>query len=392
MTEVIKETEEIHYDYQVAVKFRNNSHPYTFGSDRNDFKPGDMLVVETAQGLELGECTSTPLPTDKFPPRFPLKPVVRIADLRDKRNYEDNFRYAEEAMKICQAEVMDLGLDMHLLSSSYVLDRSKVLFIYTADQRVDFRELLKRLGSRLHCRIELRQIGERDQVKMIGGIGLCGMECCCSRFKTHFDNISINMAKNQQLALNIEKLSGMCGKLMCCLRYENDIYTELTQDLPKVGAHVEYEGEMYRVTSINVIANQARLENMESYQSITVDELREKAVIRKGVTIKRADGNRRLTNRTNRTAQPERKETERPKPERRKPEETPKRDTGKVQTRTFSANDRNKPAQNRPNREAKENRDNRNNRSRRPNKPQEPAARPNVTVRSFKVNREKKEG
>lgn len=372
--------QEVHYDYQVAVKFRNNSHPYTFGSDRNDFRPGDMLVVETAQGIEVGECTAKPLPTDKYPPKFPLKPVIRIADLKDKRNYEDNFIFAEEAMKICQEEVDDLGLNMHLLSASYVLDRSKVLFVYTADQRVDFRELLKRLGARLHCRIELRQIGERDQAKMIGGIGLCGMECCCSRFKTHFDNISINMAKNQQLALNIEKLSGMCGKLMCCLRYENDIYTEMTQDLPKVGAHVEYEGEMYRVTSINVIANQARLENSESYQAVTVDELREKAIIRKGVTIKRATGRRTL----NRTAS--RQVTE--KPEENKRTEISKQDPAKVQTRTFTA--KKQERQDKPNNNARPEKQNRNRRQNR--REAAPANKPNVTVRSFKVNREKQEG
>lgn len=361
--------QEIHYDYQVAVKFRNNSHPYTFGTDRDDFRPGDLLVVETAQGIEVGECASKPLPTDKYPPRFPLKPVLRLADFRDRRNYEENFIHAQEAMKVCQEEVDDLGLGMHLLSSSYVLDRSKVLFVYTADQRVDFRELLKRLGARLHCRIELRQIGERDQVKMVGGIGLCGMECCCARFKTHFDNISINMAKNQQLALNIEKLSGMCGKLMCCLRYENDIYTELTQDLPKVGAHVEYEGEMYRVTSINVIANQARLENMDTYQAITVDELREKAVIRKGVTIKRAAGNRRAVNRT--AVKPAENRT----PEMPKREERPKEESPKVQTRTFSGKKQNKQ-DNRP----------RNKERQRQARPQEtPANKPNVTVRSFKA-------
>ena len=374
-TETVQET---HYDYQVAVKFRNNSHPYTFGTDRDDFRPGDLLVVETAQGVEVGECAEKPLPTDKYPPRFPLKPVLRLADFRDRKNYEDNFIYAQEAMKVCQEEVDDLGLGMHLLNSSYVLDRSKVLFVYTAEQRVDFRELLKRLGSRLHCRIELRQIGERDQVKMIGGIGLCGMECCCTRFKTHFDNISINMAKNQQLALNIEKLSGMCGKLMCCLRYENDIYTELTQDLPKVGAHVEYEGEMYRVTSINVIANQARLENMDTYQAITVDELREKAIIRKGVTIKRAAGGRRAVNRT--AVKPAENRT----PEMPKPEESPKTETPKVQTRSFSGKKQNSKPNNNP--RSKENQ-----RPQNRNRDAAPVNKPNVTVRSFKAARDRKD-
>ena len=283
----IEDAPEQEFTYVVQVKLHNTTKPYSFGTDDPTIKDGDWVVVETVQGIELGECQGAPILKEKYPIAIPLKPVLRIADEQDKQDYEDNFGYAEEAMRICEEEIQDLGLGMNLLNATYALDRSKVLFIYTAEQRVDFRELLKRLSSRLHCRIELRQIGDRDQAKMVGGIGLCGMECCCSRFKTRFDNISINMAKNQQLALNIEKLSGMCGKLMCCLKYENEAYEELTAGLPKLGAHIEYDGELYRVTSINVIANEARIENPDTYQTITVDDLREKAELRKGVTIKR---------------------------------------------------------------------------------------------------------
>ena len=295
-TEVIEEvTEEpvIEYPYVVAVKFKNASKAYSFGTDSPDFMQGDWVVVETAQGLELGEVQAQPLSTEKFPIRTPLKPVLRKALDLDKRNYEENFTKAEEAFKVCNEEIASLGLEMNLLSADYTLDRSKVLFVYLAEQRVDFRELLKRLGSRLHCRIELRQIGERDKAKMVGGIGMCGMECCCSRFKSRFDVISINMAKNQLLALNIEKLSGMCGKLMCCLKYEDENYKELTAGLPKMGAHVEYEDELYRVTSINVMTNEAKIENAESVQILTIDDLREKTQVRKGVsTPKRVPGRR----------------------------------------------------------------------------------------------------
>ncbi|MDO4194156.1 MAG: regulatory iron-sulfur-containing complex subunit RicT [Erysipelotrichaceae bacterium] len=302
MSEVIEQTEEIEviteepvieYPYVVAVKFKNASKAYSFGTDSPDFVPGEWVVVETAQGLELGEVQAQPLSTEKFPIRTPLKPVLRKALDQDKRNYEENFAKAEEAFKVCNEEIASLGLEMNLLSADYTLDRSKVLFVYLAEQRVDFRELLKRLGSRLHCRIELRQIGERDKAKMVGGIGMCGMECCCSRFKSRFDVISINMAKNQLLALNIEKLSGMCGKLMCCLKYEDENYKELTAGLPKMGAHVEYEDELYRVTSINVMTNEAKIENAESVQILTIDELREKTQVRKGVsTPKRVPGRR----------------------------------------------------------------------------------------------------
>lgn len=302
MSEVIEQTEEIEviteepvieYPYVVAVKFKNASKAYSFGTDSPDFVPGEWVVVETAQGLELGEVQAQPLSTEKFPIRTPLKPVLRKALDQDKRNYEENFAKAKEAFKVCNEEIASLGLEMNLLSADYTLDRSKVLFVYLAEQRVDFRELLKRLGSRLHCRIELRQIGERDKAKMVGGIGMCGMECCCSRFKSRFDVISINMAKNQLLALNIEKLSGMCGKLMCCLKYEDENYKELTAGLPKMGAHVEYEDELYRVTSINVMTNEAKIENAESVQILTIDELREKTQVRKGVsTPKRVPGRR----------------------------------------------------------------------------------------------------
>ena len=193
----------------------------------------------------------------------------------------------KDAFSICNKEIENLALDMHLLSAQYTLDRTKILFVYLAEQRVDFRELLKRLGARLHCRIELRQIGERDKARMVGGLGMCGMECCCSRFKSHFDVISINMAKNQLLALNIDKLSGMCGKLKCCLKYEDDDYKQLTEGLPKIGSQVEYEGEIYRLTNMNVMNEEAKLENREAAIFITLKDLREKGIPRKGVIVKK---------------------------------------------------------------------------------------------------------
>ena len=296
--ELVDEVEEVHYKYVVPVKFHNTNKSYSFGTDSPIYETGDLVVVETIQGIELGECQAPALSTDVYQPRTPLRPILRKASMQDRQDFEDNFEHAKRAKEVCQEEIKALGLGMNLLSASYLLDRSKVLFIYTAEQRVDFRELLKRLGSRLHCRIELRQIGDRDQAKIVGGIGLCGMECCCSRFKNHFDNISINMAKTQQLALNIEKLSGMCGKLMCCLKYENEAYEELIQGLPKIGAHIEYDGELYRVSSINVISGEAHIENSETFQTITVDDLREKAEIRKGVSIKKhSEGPRKSVNR-----------------------------------------------------------------------------------------------
>ena len=282
-----------HYDYAVSVRFSNSGRSYTFGTSLSELKAGDRVVVETSQGVELACVQSSPINTKYLGAgRMPSKPVLRIATETDIRDYQENKEYAKAAFAICEEEIKELGLNMHLLSAEYMLDRTKILFVYQADQRVDFRELLKRLGGKLHCRIELRQIGERDKAKMVGGIGLCGMECCCARFKTKTDVISINMAKNQLLALNTEKLSGMCGKLMCCLKFEDANYKELTAGLPKMGAHVEYEGVMYRVTSMNVMTNEARLENSESYQVITIDDLREKTVVRKGVAVGRKSAQR----------------------------------------------------------------------------------------------------
>jgi len=287
MDEVIdKEVDQVEYEYAVAIKFRGTGKPYSFGCDGKVLEKGDWVVVETMQGYELGQCEEAPLPIKKYGLHMPTKPVIRKANGEDHKQFQKNIELEKEAYEICNKEIMDLGLEMNLLNAQYTLDRSKILFIYLADQRVDFRELLKRLGAKLKCRIELRQIGERDQAKMVGGIGMCGMELCCCRYKTHFDVISINMAKNQLLALNIDKLSGMCGKLKCCLKYEDDDYKSLIEGLPKMGSQVEYEGEIYRITNMNVMSKEAKLENHETAIFITLDDLREKAIPRKGVVMK----------------------------------------------------------------------------------------------------------
>lgn len=275
------------FTYTVSLKFKNTDRIYTFGTDDDSLRADEWVVAETARGVELGQCIDHAQPISFFHAHVPLKPILRRADEEDLKRYEENITYSQEAFLVCENEIHNLQLEMHLLSAEYMLDRSRILFIYKAEQRVDFRELLKHLGTRLHCRIELRQIGDRDKAKMVGGIGMCGMECCCARFKTRMDVISINMAKTQLLALNTEKLSGVCGKLMCCLKYENENYKELTAGLPKMGAHVEYEGCMYRVTSMNVMSDEARLENSETVQTVTLDTLRNEAIVRKGVTVSR---------------------------------------------------------------------------------------------------------
>ena len=397
--------------YTVQVKFHNTSKSYTFGTDDPTLCAGDRVVVETSQGIELGQCQSSSVSIEKQPVKLILSPVLRKATEEDIQNFEDNFIYAKDALKVCQEEVSDLGLQMRLLSASYLLDRSKILIVYMAEQRVDFRELLKRLGARLHCRIELRQIGDRDKAKMTGGIGICGMECCCTRFKNHFDIISINMAKNQQLALNIEKLSGMCGKLMCCLKFEDDVYKQCIAGLPKLGGNVEYEDELYKVTSINVIANEARIENSETYRILTLDELREKGIIRKGVSVKKAADGQRRSVKVVRSAQIEAKQAETAKEKNKAEVRTFRRENNisnpqeKAPAQPAVNNEPRKQKPEKPqrkeeNKQAKEkneqrrnnNRQKDRNRRRQDNRTDKNANNPNITVRSFKSSKHKDEG
>ena len=372
-----KETTEetVSYPYSVVVRFRGEGKPYSFGAYDSNYAKDDWVVVETQQGMEMGQVQADALSVSRYSLRMPSKPVLRKATERDHRNYEDNLDAEEEAFNICDHEIKDLGLNMNLLSAQYTLDRSKILFVYLADQRVDFRELLKRLGSRLRCRIELRQIGERDKAKMVGGLGMCGMECCCSRFKNHFDVISINMAKNQLLALNIDKLSGMCGKLKCCLKYEDADYRELTKGLPKMGSQVEYEGEVYRITSMNVMDQEAKLENREATVFLTLDELREKAIPRKGYVNKAkkdADGKKPV----HKTIHKEHQEAK-PSNHVSYDLETPQPKNDKTEVRTFG----NRPKKNNNARKPANKNNNRRKEEKRP-------VNKNVTVRTFGKKKE----
>ncbi|WP_297239012.1 regulatory iron-sulfur-containing complex subunit RicT [uncultured Faecalicoccus sp.] len=260
------------FKYIVYIQFEESKKAYTFGSDV-PYNEKDKVVVETVRGKELGMVCSPSIPYDESKAKGSLKPVLRLATEYDLIQKEENEEKAKSAMKICHQCIEDLNLDMHLISSEYTLDRSKVIFTYVSDDRVDFRQLLKDLAAQLHCRIELRQVGPRNKAKIIGGLGNCGMETCCSRFLSDFEAVSINMAKNQLLALNIQKLSGQCGKLMCCLRYENENYTKLREGLPKINSQITFEDTRYRITSMNVLQRQAKLENKEEVRFVSFDEL-----------------------------------------------------------------------------------------------------------------------
>jgi len=260
------------YKYVFSVRFHGNQKAYSFGSDEPIYAFEEYVVVETARGLELGQVISEARLRAELNLTTELKPILRKATEKDTHNYNKNQDEAKESLKTCNELIQKLKLDMNLISAEYTLDRSKIIFVYVADERVDFRELLKDLAGQLKCRIELKQIGPRDKAKMIGGIGPCGMETCCSKFLNNFDVVSINMAKNQLLALNISKLSGQCGKLMCCLKYEDENYKEMRKTCPKLNEQIDYNGKRFRVTGMNVITQIAKIDNREETHFLPFDE------------------------------------------------------------------------------------------------------------------------
>lgn len=262
----------IEFPYLVYIQFDESKKTYVFGCEE-PLSTGEKVILDTARGQEIGNVAFASIPFDKSRVQGELKRVIRKATPEDLKRKEENLEKAKEAMEICQCTIDQLHLDMRLISCEYTLDRHKVIFTYISDERVDFRQLLKLLASSLACRIELRQVGPRNKAKLVGGIGNCGRECCCSKFMTEFDTVSINMAKNQMLALNISKLSGQCGKLMCCLRYENDEYTKQKEGLPKLNSLVVYEGKTYRLTTMNLLQHQAKLENKEEILFVPFEEI-----------------------------------------------------------------------------------------------------------------------
>ena len=263
------------YTHYAGIKFENTSHAYFFGVKDIPLEVGDQVVVETMHGPELGVVTFPLISIQEYRSPLDLKPILRKATDVDKKLHEINIKDAAIALEICKEEVKKANLDMNLISCEYTLDKSKVIFTYVADERVDFRELLKSLASKLHTRIELRQIGSRDKAKLVGGIGLCGLPLCCSTFLNEFDGISINRAKNQLLAINIPKLSGHCGKLMCCLKYEDETYTELKKAFPDIGFKFFIDKVEYTVTAINVVSNVVKIDAEEDTKFISLKEFNE---------------------------------------------------------------------------------------------------------------------
>ena len=238
----------------IGVRFRAAGKIYFFDPGKLTIEKGDNVIVETARGVEFGTVVGEPKEVEDDKVIQPLKPVVRVATEKDKKQEEENKVKEKKAFEICLEKIKKHELDMKLIDAEYTFDNNKVLFYFTADGRIDFRELVKDLASVFKTRIELRQIGVRDETKIRGGIGVCGRPLCCHTHLPEFIPVSIKMAKEQNLSLNPTKISGVCGRLMCCLKHEEETYEELNKKLPNVGDVVNTtDGKRGEVQSVNVL-------------------------------------------------------------------------------------------------------------------------------------------
>ena len=244
----------------VGVIFSENEKVYLFDTNKLTLEKDDFIIVETERGLQFGKISIDSYEVDEQDLGKELKIVIRKADKKDIFQNEENIKLANVALVEARKIAESLSLNMQLIDATYTFDKSQLLFHFLADARVDFRELAKKLANIYRTRIELRQIGVRDKAKMIGGIGPCGRFLCCSTFLTDFNSVSINMAKNQMLALNPTKINGICGRLLCCLNYEDDIYTELKKDLPSIGQVYKKNDIEGKVISINILKKTVTIE------------------------------------------------------------------------------------------------------------------------------------
>ncbi len=262
----------------VGVVFKENGKAYTFSCHNINVKKGMKVVVETEKGKQFGMVATDVIEESEKRLLFPVKNILRIATKEDIQTHERNIKDALKAYKKCKELIEKYHLNMYLLDAEYTFDRSQLFFHFLSDARVDFRELAKSLASIYRTRIELRQIGVRDKAKMVGGTGICGMELCCKRFLNSFDTISINMAKNQNIALNPTKINGCCGRLLCCLNYEDDQYTECRKCLPNIGQKIKTDTGVGKVVSLDIL-NQEYSVLLENGNVITVSA-KEKEMIK----------------------------------------------------------------------------------------------------------------
>lgn len=261
----------------VGVRFKDAGKIYYFSPGDLNIEQDQGVIVENAQGIEFGRAVIEPRMVDEEDVVLPLKNVIRIATKEDYQSVKENQSSCEKAFLLCDEKIHEHEIEMNLVDVDYTFDRNKIIFYFTAEGRVDFRELVKDLASVFRTRIELRQIGVRDEAKLLGGIGPCGRMLCCSTFLGDFEPVSIKMAKDQNLSLNPTKISGLCGRLMCCLKYENDEYEAAKREMPDVGTKVMTpDGEEGKVTGINLLKRilQVRLPEEELALEYELDELR----------------------------------------------------------------------------------------------------------------------
>lgn len=265
----------------VGVRFKKAGKIYYFDPDGLDIETNSFVIVETARGIEYGKVVIANKQVEEEDIVLPLKKVLRVATEKDRLQVIANKKAAREAFDICLKKIAEHQLEMKLIDVEYTFDRNKVIFYFTADGRVDFRELVKDLAAIFKTRIELRQIGVRDEAKMLGGIGPCGRMLCCSTFLGDFEPVSIKMAKDQNLSLNPAKISGLCGRLMCCLKYESEEYENAKEQLPDLGELIETTHGTGKVVGLNLMDRIVQIELIEQQKVIeyTLDEIIEEGVI-----------------------------------------------------------------------------------------------------------------
>ncbi len=282
MEETINEVREETTVEVVDIQFRPGQKIYYFDPAGIPCQTGDAVIIDTARGPEYGICTAAnhAVPAWKTVP--PLRPVLRIATAQDEKIVAENRAKEKRAFDVCQQKIAEHKLDMQLVSAECAFDGSKILFFFTADERVDFRELVKNLASVFHTRIELRQIGVRDKAKMVGGLGICGRPFCCASFLDDFQPVSIKMAKTQSLSLNPTKISGTCGRLMCCLKYEQDAYEDLIRSSPKLDSFIDTPEGRGTVVELDLLRQRVKVRMEETPETVSVFSNDEIAVLRSG--------------------------------------------------------------------------------------------------------------
>ncbi len=266
----------------VDIQFRPGQKIYYFDPAGKTYKVGDQVIMDTARGPEFGTCTGGNHAISQKEVVAPLRPVLRLANDQDKQTVARNLETEEKAYSLCQEKIAQMELDMQLVGAECAFDGSKILFFFTADERVDFRELVKSLASTFHTRIELRQIGVRDKARMVGGLGICGRPFCCATFLDDFQPVSIKMAKTQSLSLNPTKISGTCGRLMCCLKYEQDAYEDLIRNSPKVDSFVDTPDGRGTIIELDLLRQRVKVRMEQSPETATYFANSEIAVLRSG--------------------------------------------------------------------------------------------------------------